>query len=100
MIHVFVSTGKLVLAVDKELTYVKLDQEHVSYISTQVFMLLLSQFIDIKHVGAKHSTPTQCGSLHAMSARIMNEPMNAAKFSYNSINKTSFFSVQMHLYAV
>ena len=90
MIHVFVSTGKLVLAVDKELTYVKLDQEHISSISTQVFILLLSQFIDIKHVGAKHLTPTQC-RITAMSARIMNKPMNAAKFSYNSINKISFF---------
>ena len=39
---ILVFTGKLVLAVDRKLTYVKLDQEHISSISIQVIILLHS----------------------------------------------------------
>ena len=38
--YIFLSTGKLVLALEKKLAYGKLDQAQISIISTQVVTLL------------------------------------------------------------
>ena len=38
--YIFLSTGKLVLALEKKLAYGKLDQEQISTISTQVVIQL------------------------------------------------------------